>query len=112
MTPDISDYSNEELGPLLKQLRLHARRSPEWMADQLKVNARTIHNWESGRNRASMADVIAYETLTGNTILDLRDRPSRCTADIWVEQPPLFDDSHFFASSEQTRSLALLRKAG
>lgn len=71
MTPDIDSLTNAELGTLLRRLRENAGRRPEWMADQLRVDARTIRNWESGRNRASMADVIAYETLTKSKLSDL-----------------------------------------
>lgn len=80
MAPVIDDLANEELGKLLKALRTNAHRSPEWMADQLRKSVRTIHNWEAGRNRASVADVIAYETLTKTTVADLRKRVSSCNS--------------------------------
>lgn len=78
MPPDIDHLTNTELGKLIKQLRENARRSPEWLADQLRLSVRTINNWESGRNRPSVADVIAYETLTKSKLCDLLKAVSSC----------------------------------
>lgn len=105
------DLSRFHLGDRLAKARKTAKLPPSVMAELLGVHRNSISNYESGRQTPSLGQVIAWATITGESLLWLigNDYPlsERATALLSGDTKVL----EFFPSNTEVATLLVLESA-
>ena len=102
------------LGERIHAARRRVNASQEELAAALEVSRQLVSKWERDDSVPDLVQVLRLADYTRTTLSwfaddlidNLRDEPtsdSSCNADYWAERPKLFDDSHFFTPTGETR---------